>query len=97
MVAQSLVAWRRVNRGGYRPFLQHVTAGRPVATRPLRVRQSRRLPRTLTEDQLLTTGPLLTPGLSDPLNQSEHARLNNDLPRLFDRLDQLWDDGELPR
>ena len=40
VVAQSLVAWRRVNRGGYRPFLQHVTGGRPVAIRPLRVRQS---------------------------------------------------------
>jgi integrase/recombinase XerD len=35
-LAQSLVAWRRVNRGGYRSFLHHVTAGRPVATRPLR-------------------------------------------------------------
>jgi len=33
-LAQSLVAWRRVNRGGYRSFLHHVTAGRPVATRP---------------------------------------------------------------
>ena len=54
VVAQSLVAWRRTNRGGYRPFLQHVTAGRPVATRPLQLRQSRRLPRTLTEKQLLT-------------------------------------------
>ena len=54
VLAQSLVAWRRVNRGGYRPFLHHVTAGRPVATRPLRLRQSRRLPRTLTEEQVLT-------------------------------------------
>ncbi len=53
-LAQSLVAWRRVNRGGYRPFLHHVTAGRPVATRPLRMRQPRRLPRTLTEPQILT-------------------------------------------
>ncbi|HZM67510.1 MAG TPA: tyrosine-type recombinase/integrase [Nakamurella sp.] len=52
-LAQSLVAWRRVNRGNYRPFLQHVTGGRPVATRPMRVRQSRRLPRTLTDKQLL--------------------------------------------
>lgn len=34
-LAQSLVTWRRVNRGGYRPFLHHVTAGRPSATRPL--------------------------------------------------------------
>jgi integrase/recombinase XerD len=53
VLAQSLVAWRRVNRGGYRPFLHHVTAGRPTATRPLRLRQPRRLPRTLTEEQIL--------------------------------------------
>ena len=53
-LAQELVAWRRVNRGGYRPFLHHVTAGRPMATRPLRLRQERRLPRTLTDDQVLT-------------------------------------------
>ncbi|HRC12026.1 MAG TPA: tyrosine-type recombinase/integrase [Dermatophilaceae bacterium] len=53
-LAQVLVAWRRSNRGGYRPFLHHVTAGRPVATRPLRLRQERRLPRTLTDEQVLT-------------------------------------------
>jgi integrase/recombinase XerD len=53
-LAQSMVAWRRVNRGGYRSFLHHVTAGRPVATRPLRLRQERRLPRTLTDQQVLT-------------------------------------------
>jgi integrase len=53
-LAQSLVAWRRVNRGGYRSFLHHVTAGEPVATRPLRLRQERRLPRTLTDQQVLT-------------------------------------------
>lgn len=52
-LAQSLVAWRRVNRGGYRPFLHHVTAGRPVPTRPLRLRQPRRLPRTLSGEQVL--------------------------------------------
>lgn len=54
VLAQSLVAWRRVNRGGYRPFLHHVTAGRPSPTRPLRLRQPRRLPRTLTQEQILT-------------------------------------------
>ncbi|MGH3305031.1 MAG: tyrosine-type recombinase/integrase [Streptosporangiaceae bacterium] len=52
--AQSLVAWRRVNRGGYRPFLHHVTAGGPSPARPLRLRQERRLPRTLTDEQVLT-------------------------------------------
>jgi len=51
-LAQALVSWRRSNRGGYRPLLHHVTAGRPVATRPLRVRQPRRLVRTLGADQI---------------------------------------------
>lgn len=54
LLAQSLVDWRRTNRGGYRPFLHHVTAGRPAPTRPLRLRQARRLPRTLTNEQVLT-------------------------------------------
>ena len=53
VLAQSLVDWRRTNRGGYRPFLHHVTAGRATATRPLRLRQPRRLPRTLTDEQVL--------------------------------------------
>ncbi len=53
-IAQSLVAWRRISRGGYRPFLHHVTAGRPVPTRPLRLREPRRLPRTLTGEQVVT-------------------------------------------
>src|SRR5712692_4917396 len=53
-LAQALVAWRRSNRGGYKPFLHHVTAGRPTATRPLRLRTPRRLPRTLTTDEVLT-------------------------------------------
>ena len=53
-LAQSLVAWRRSNRGGYKPFLHHVTGGRPVPGRPLRLRQARRLPRTMTVEQILT-------------------------------------------
>jgi integrase len=53
-LAQALVAWRRSNRGGYQPFLHHVTAGRPVAGRPMRLRQERRLPRTLSDEQILT-------------------------------------------
>ena len=52
-LAQQLVAWRRSNRGGFRPFLHHVTAGRSVATRPLRVRQPHHVPRTLSDDQVL--------------------------------------------
>lgn len=53
-LAQALITWRRSNRGGYKPFLHHVTGGRPVATRPLRLRQPRRLPRTLTASEVLT-------------------------------------------
>ena len=33
-VAAELVSWRRVSRGSYRPFLHHVTKGRPVPVRP---------------------------------------------------------------
>lgn len=53
VLAQALVAWRRSNRGGYKPFLHHVTGGRPVPGRPLRLRQPRHLPRTLSGDQVL--------------------------------------------
>jgi integrase len=52
-LAQTLVAWRRSNRGGYKAFLHHVGGGRRTATRPLRLRQGRHLPRTLNEEQVL--------------------------------------------
>src|SRR5699024_4170972 len=52
-VAQSLVAWRRSSRGGYQSFLHHVTAGRPAPTRPLRLPEPQRLPRTLDSEQIL--------------------------------------------
>lgn len=51
-VAADLVAWRRVSRGSYKPFLEHVTRGRPVATRPVRLRVPRRLPQTLDVEQV---------------------------------------------
>ena len=54
-LAKALVEWRRSSRGGYKGFLHHVSAGRPVPTRPLRLREARRLPRTLTEEQVLGT------------------------------------------
>jgi integrase/recombinase XerD len=52
-LAQALVAWRRSNRGGHKTLLHHVNGSRPVATRPLRLRQPRRLPRTLSTEQIV--------------------------------------------
>ena len=46
-VAADLVSWRRAPRGSYKPFLHHVTAGRPIGVRPVKLRAARRLPRTL--------------------------------------------------
>lgn len=54
VLADALVRWRRSNRGGYKPFLTHVTSGRPAPTRPLRLRQPTRLPRTLTREQVIS-------------------------------------------
>ena len=50
-LADSLVAWRRVPRGSFKPFLHHVTRGRPVPTRPVKLRVPRRLPATLTVEE----------------------------------------------
>ena len=50
--AGSLVAWRRVNRGSYKPFLHHVTKGKPIATRPARLAVTRRAPRALDTSQV---------------------------------------------
>ena len=51
-VAGDLVAWRRVSRGPYKPFLHHVTKGRPVPTRPVKLIVTRRMPRTLDAGQV---------------------------------------------
>jgi len=51
--ASELVAWRRVGRGSYKPFLHHVTKGRPIPTRPVKLAVPRRVPRTLTDEQIL--------------------------------------------
>lgn len=53
-LAASLVAWRRVPRGSYRPFLHHVTAGRPIPTRPVKLKTPRRLPGSLTVEEITT-------------------------------------------
>lgn len=51
-LAASLVAWRRVPRGSFKPFLHHVTKGRPVPTRPVKLRVPRRLPVTLSVEEV---------------------------------------------
>lgn len=51
-LAADLVAWRRVGRGSHKPFLHHVTAGKPIATRPIKLVVPRRIPVTLTDDQV---------------------------------------------
>jgi integrase/recombinase XerD len=52
-VAAELVAWRRLGRGSYKPFLHHVTKGHPVATRPVKLRVPKRAPRTLSAEQVV--------------------------------------------
>lgn len=52
VLAESLVAWRRVPRGSFKPFLHHVTKGRPVPTRPVRLKVPRRLPVTLSTEEV---------------------------------------------
>lgn len=51
-LAARLVAWRRVGRGSYKPFLHHVTKGRPIPTRPVKLAVERQIPRTLTDEQI---------------------------------------------
>jgi hypothetical protein len=52
-VAAGLVAWRRIGRGSYKPFLHHATRGRPIATRPVKLPVPQRAPRTLTAEQVV--------------------------------------------
>ena len=53
-LAGGLVAWRRAGRGGFKPFLHHVTKGRPVRTRPISLRVAHHLPATLSAEQIAT-------------------------------------------
>ena len=52
-VAGELVAWRRVGRGSYKPFLHHVTKGSPIPARPVKLIVTRRVPRTLDAGQVV--------------------------------------------
>jgi hypothetical protein len=60
-LAGVLVAWRRVGRGAYKPFLHHVTKGREIATRPLRLRAPRHDPRARCRARGLPSGGLRAP------------------------------------
>jgi integrase len=53
-VAAELVAWRRVSRGSYKPFLHHVTKGKPVPVRPVKLPVLRRRPATLGPEQVVS-------------------------------------------
>jgi integrase len=52
-VASDLIAWKRIGRGSYKPFLHHLTKGRPAPTRPVKLAVPRQVPRTLTDEQVL--------------------------------------------
>ena len=52
-LATNLVAWRRVSRGHYKPFLHHVSKGKPIPTRPIKLAVPRRRPRTLDAEQVV--------------------------------------------
>jgi integrase/recombinase XerD len=49
-VAAELVSWRR---GSYKPFLHHVTKGRPIPVRPVKLHVPPRAPRTLEAGQIV--------------------------------------------
>jgi integrase/recombinase XerD len=59
-LGQAGVGWadagRRVSRGSYKPFLHHVTKGRPVPVRPVKLAVTRRVPRTLDAGQVAAIG-----------------------------------------
>ncbi len=52
-VAAGLVSWRRVSRGSYKPFLHHVTKGRPIPVRPVKLHVPRRSPQILEPGQIV--------------------------------------------
>ena len=59
----------RMSRGSYKPFLHHVTKGRPIAVRPVKLPVPQRAPRTLEPAQIVTT-------------QAAQHRLDDDPPAL---------------
>jgi integrase/recombinase XerD len=51
--ASELVSLRRISRGSYKPFLHHVTKGRPIPVRPVKLHVPQRSPRTLEPGQIV--------------------------------------------
>ncbi len=51
--AAGLVSLRRVSRGSYKPFLHHVTKGRPIPVRPVKLHVPQRAPLTLEPGQIV--------------------------------------------
>jgi len=51
--AAELVSWRRISRGSYKPFLHHVTKGRPIPVRPVKLHIPQRAPRILEPEQIV--------------------------------------------
>jgi integrase/recombinase XerD len=51
-VGEQLLAWRRIARRDFKPFLHHVSKGRPAKTSVLTVRTTRSIPTTLTPGQV---------------------------------------------
>ena len=49
--AAELVSWRRISRGSYKPFLHHVTKGRPIPVRPVKLHVPQRAPRILEPER----------------------------------------------
>lgn len=47
-----LVAWRGAGHRPYKPFLDHVTKGKPVRARPIKLTVPKKAPTTLTESEI---------------------------------------------
>ena len=52
-LAERLRSWRPPGRRTYKPFLHHVSRGQPVAIRPMKLAVPKRVPATLSPDQVL--------------------------------------------
>lgn len=51
--AGALAGWRRAGGRAYRGFLHHATKGNAVPVRPVKLRVARRVPRTLSRDEVV--------------------------------------------